>query len=106
MALIKSNDHKTNQQRYLALINKLKPSSDTAIAEFESLLKTDGSYHEAGDIACYYKSPMMFIAAEKNDLAKKNLRFIKNQFMTTDGDFNTDNQVKSMSQCIQNFIPT
>jgi hypothetical protein len=71
-------------------------SANKVVSFLESKQQEDGSYgDEAKDIACYFKSPMMFIAAKKPALAAKTLNYIKKSFMSGDGDFKTTNALKS-----------
>lgn len=64
---------------------------------FESKQQDNGSFGaEANDIACYFKAPMMFLMANKPDIAKSILRYIKNNFMTIEGDFKTHENLKSI----------
>jgi hypothetical protein len=78
------------------LCERLSKSAAQAVSFLESKLQTDGSYgSDAKDIACYFKSPMMFLAAEKPELATAVLQHIKTTFMSIDGDFKTDDTLKS-----------
>lgn len=77
------------------LSTKLHSSAGQVVSFLESKLQADGSYADAKDLACYFKSPMMFIAADKPQAALKVLKHIKNAFMSVDGDFKTTDKVKS-----------
>ena len=73
------------------LCEKLSESANQAVAFLESKLQKDGSYgNDAKDLACYFKSPMMFLAANKPQAATSILTHIKTAFMTKDGDFTTN----------------
>ena len=79
------------------LTDKISLAANKTIAFFESKLEKDGSYgSEAKDIACYYKSPMMFIHAGKLDLAKQVLERIKKMYMQKNGDFSSSHTIKSI----------
>lgn len=78
------------------LSNMLLHSANKTLKFFEMLLERNGSYGEnANDLACYFKSPMLFIAARKFAIAKKILDHIKASYMRKDGDFNTSEKMKS-----------
>jgi len=82
----------------IALSSKLSESAERAATYLESKLQSNGSYgSEAKDIACYFKSPMMYLAANKPGAALATLNYIKSAFMTSDGDFKTSSSVKSVN---------
>lgn len=75
----------------------LAESVEKTIQNFESKLQTDGSLgYEAADIACYFKLPMMFIAAGKMESARKVMGYIKTRFLLPDGDFGNSASIKSI----------
>lgn len=79
-----------------ALSTKLTGSANKVVTYLESKLQDDGSFGgEAKDIACYFKSPMMFLASNKPQAAKAVLKHIKTAFMTAEGDFKTSETLKS-----------
>lgn len=79
-----------------ALNTKLTTSATKVVDYLESKIQSDGSFGpEAKDIACYFKSPMMFLTANKPQSAKTVLKHVKTAFMTADGDFKTSETVKS-----------
>lgn len=80
------------------LCNKISESAGRVVNFLESKLQPDGSYSDAKDIACYFKSPMMFLAAGKPDAALAVLKHIKKTFMCSDGDFKTAEKIKSANQ--------
>ncbi|AIT63682.1 hypothetical protein [Coxiella burnetii] len=81
----------------LELCEKLSESALRTIQFFESQLKGDGSYgKEADDLSCYYKSPMMFILANRYHLAAKVLGYIHTKYMSKNGDFKTKPSLKSI----------
>lgn len=78
------------------LCSKLSESANQVVFFLESKLQRTGSYgDEAKDIACYFKSPMMFLAANKQHTAATVLDYIKSAFMCEDGDFKTIESMKS-----------
>lgn len=75
---------------------KLSKSANQVIDFLESKLQTNGSYgDDAKDIACYFKSPMLFLAANKPNTAAALLNHIKINFMSRDGDFKSTDTLKS-----------
>jgi hypothetical protein len=85
---------------------KLSNSANKVVAFFESKLQQDGSYGaDAKDLACYYKSPMMFIIANKQKTALIVLTHIKKQFMQMDGDFITQDNLKSANPAYVEYWP-
>lgn len=79
-----------------ALNTKLTTSATRVVDYLESKLQSDGSFGlEAKDIACYFKAPMMFLAANKPQSAEAVLKHVKTAFMTADGDFRTSEALKS-----------
>jgi len=84
---------------------KLADSANKVVAFLESKLLKDGSYEEAEDLACYFKSPMMFIAANKQETASLVLTHIKKQFMQTNGDFKTQDNLKSVNSAYIEYWP-
>lgn len=79
------------------LIEKLLKTAEKTLQFFDDKLDTNGSYgKEAQDLSCYYKSPMMFIAAGQPDRARKLLSHIQATYMREDGDFTTLPNVKSV----------
>lgn len=86
------------------LCEKLSESANQAVAFLESKLQKDGSYgNDAKDLACYFKSPMMFLAANKPQAATSILTHIKTAFMTKDGDFTTNETQKSINGAYAEF---
>ncbi|HWM88213.1 MAG TPA: hypothetical protein VNO33_20305 [Kofleriaceae bacterium] len=70
--------------------DRLLASAHHAVARLASELREDGSYgprHQ--DLASYYKSPALFLAAGRWDLADRVLGFIAQRFLREDGDFQT-----------------
>ena len=66
---------------------------------FYSNLNDDGSYMiDSKDLSCYYKSPMMFFLANNIEASNKSLDYIRNHFLTNDGDFKTTADIKSAKQ--------
>lgn len=81
------------------LCKRLVESAGQTVSFFQSKLQTDGSYgSDVKDIACYFKSPMMFLTANKPELASLVLRYIQTTFMSIEGDFKTDNVLKSINE--------
>lgn len=79
------------------LYELLRERALKTVAFFESKLKDDGSYGaDIRDLSCYFKSPMMFIYANKNALANQMLSYLRKEFMTTSGDFETRSLLKSV----------
>ena len=75
---------------------EIRKSASQAIIFFEDHLK-DGSYgNHIQDLACFYKSPMMFILGGKLRCANAMLDYIKDRFMTSQGDFLTNQFLKSI----------
>ena|SRR3990167_1049834 len=84
-------------QKCFSISEAIVLSVGRAISAFEEKLEIDGSYGKAtNDIACYFKSPMMWIAAGEPDIARKILAYIKNTFMLPNGDFGDDAETKSI----------
>ncbi len=80
------------------LCNKLSKSANQVVVFLESKLQKNGSYgNNVKDIACYFKSPMMFLAANKPHAAIAVLNYIKATFMSLDGDFKNNNHQKSVN---------
>jgi len=78
------------------LCTKLSESANQVVLFLESKLQKTGSYGDnVKDIACYFKSPMMFLAANKPQAAAAILNHIKTTFMSVDGDFKTTDTLKS-----------
>ncbi len=78
------------------LAQKISNSAAKTINFFASKLTENGSYgNEIQDLCCYYKSPSMFIVANRYDLALRSLNYIYDRFMTNEGDFKTDSSIKS-----------
>lgn len=72
-------------------------SASNTVGFFEAKLETNGSYgKEAKDISAYFKSPMMFIAANNPESARRMLNYIKDNFMQPNGDFSNDEHSKSI----------
>jgi hypothetical protein len=99
-----SSDSKNIDKSKLCL--KLTHSANKVVDFLESKLQQDGSYGaDAKDLACYFKSPMMFIAANKQKLASLVLTHIKKQFMQEDGDFRTQDNLKSINPAYIEYWP-
>src|SRR5690349_5264450 len=100
----KSSDSK--QIDLSKLCFKLNNAAHKVVDFLESKLQQDGSYGaEAKDLACYFKSPMMFIAANKPKAASAVLTYIKKQFMRSDGDFRTEDHFKSVNPAYTEYLP-
>src|SRR3990167_8444413 len=94
-----STRHETNSvsQKSTSISEAISLSANRALSAFEGKLETDGSYgKDAKDIACHFKSPMMWIAAGSPDYAPKMLTHIKSTFMLPNGDFGNNAQTKSV----------
>jgi len=64
---------------------------------FEERLQPSGSYgDDVTDVACYFKSPMMFIVAGKPDLAARTLDYSRSVFLRPDGDYMSSATTKSV----------
>jgi hypothetical protein len=79
------------------LIDLLEKTAQKTIAYFNSQLMEDGCYQNVKDLACYYKSPMMFITANKIESAQLVLKYIQEKFMLKEGDFTTNSYLKSIN---------
>jgi hypothetical protein len=78
------------------LCTKLTESAGQVISFLESKLQKDGSFGaEAKDIACYFKSPMLFLTGNKPQSADVVLNHIQAKFMTPDGDFRNSSDTRS-----------
>ena len=76
--------------------DRLLSCASHAVARFASELREDGSYgprHE--DLASYYKSAALFLAAGRWDLADRVLGFVAQRFLQESGDFQTPGAGKS-----------
>jgi len=79
------------------LSERLSRSALKVVKFFESKLEGNGSYgEEAQDISCYFKSPMMFISVGQEENANRILDYIKSQYMTQVGDFESQASSKSI----------
>lgn len=79
------------------LQQSLKTAALKTVHFLERQMDDDGAYGaDATDLACYYKSPMLFYLAGRRDLAGQVLSQIKQRFMTDEGDFVTSEGVKSV----------
>lgn len=77
---------------------KLTSAAQKVVTYLESKLQANGSFgNEAKDLACYFKSPMMFIIANKTGIAHRILKYIQIAFMTSEGDFKTHATLKSVN---------
>lgn len=77
-------------------LEKYALSSEKAVNWLESRLTEDGSYgSEVRDLACYYKSPLLFYISGKAEAANRVLNYIKSRFMRSNGDFTTEGNTKS-----------
>lgn len=77
---------------------RLAESAGKVVDYLESKLDKNGSYgKEAKDIACHFKSPMMFLIAEKPHCAVAVLNHIETTFMTAEGDFKSSAVLKSVN---------
>lgn len=93
--LLNNNEPKIDTDK---LCLSLSDSANKVVSFLTSKLQKDGSYGEdVKDIACYFKSPMMFIAANEPQKACAVLNYIKKTFMCTDGDFKTEQNLKSIN---------
>jgi hypothetical protein len=78
------------------LCAKLAESAEQVISFLESKLQKDGSYGtEAKDIACYFKSPMLFLTGDRPHSADAVLNHIQTEFMIVDGDFRNSPDTRS-----------
>lgn len=80
------------------LCTKLTESAKQVISFLESKLQKekDGSYGaEVKDIACYFKSPMLFLTGNRPHSADAVLNHIQAKFMTADGDFRNSPNTRS-----------
>lgn len=78
------------------LCEKLAESAKKTVNFFKSKLQSDGSYgSDIIDIACYFKSPMMFIAVGDDQSAMLVLNHINKAFMIPEGDLRTSEKLKS-----------
>ncbi|CAF3294222.1 unnamed protein product [Rotaria sp. Silwood2] len=78
-----------------SLAQNLFKSATKIVDYFLNDLQSNGSYRtEAKDLACYFKSPMMFISARNEKQANNILDYIKNIFLFN-GDFLTTIDKKS-----------
>jgi hypothetical protein len=98
------NNRNTQTVQIKQLVAKLSTSVAQTISFFESQLNNDGSYDKIiQDIACYFKSPMLFLAANKLEKASLLLNYIKNNFMLSNGDFCTNNKIKSINPAYNEY---
>lgn len=82
----------------------LYDKAQITVQYFESNIKKDGSYGKhVNDLCCYFKSPMMFIYANKKDPANHVLGYIYSTFMTKTGDFLTNSSSKSLKNEYKKF---
>lgn len=88
---------KSEEQKTIETLNaKLTAAAKRTVDYFEENLQIDGSFgSEAKDIACYFKTPMMFVTANKPQEAKAVLKHIRAAFMTDEGDFQNNEALKS-----------
>jgi hypothetical protein len=81
------------------LITKLGESANKTISYLEKKMTINGSYgNEIKDISSYFKSPMLFISANRFDLAEKSISYIYNKFKLENGDFATSDVQKSTKE--------
>lgn len=93
-----------DQKTIESLTTKLTESANKVVNFLESKLQTDGSFgKEAKDLACYFKSPMMFSVAGKDQCAISVLKYIETTFMKKDGDFKTSDKLKSENGAYAEF---
>lgn len=78
------------------LRNSIYASASRTVDFFINQITSEGSYANATDLACYYKSPMMFISAGRPELAYQMLSYIQEQYLQIDGDFRTSPTLKSI----------
>lgn len=79
-------------------------SAEKTLQFFESRMLLDGSYGEAvTDISCYYKSPMMFLKADKSSRALQLLDYVKTNFLQSNGDFLSPRNIKSTNSAYTEF---
>lgn len=79
-------------------------SAEKTIRFFESNMLSNGSYGERIiDISCYYKSPIMFLLANKIDKAMQILDYTKTNFMRVDGDFLNVDSIKTINPVYSEF---
>ncbi|CAF1639555.1 unnamed protein product, partial [Didymodactylos carnosus] len=88
-----------------SFVQTLSNSVSKTIDYFLNDLKPDGSFQaEADDLACYAKSPMMFIGAGYEEQANKILDYIKNTFLFN-GDFLTTIDNKTVQKAYIEYWP-
>ncbi|HVY53187.1 MAG TPA: hypothetical protein VHA13_01560, partial [Gammaproteobacteria bacterium] len=86
------------------LCQQLSASADLAVNFLESKMQEDGSYgDELTDIACYFKSPLMFLSAGRPDAAKRCLSYIVKHFFYPDSDFKTLGNIKSINPAYNEY---
>ncbi|MCF6777329.1 hypothetical protein L3V83_12230 [Thiotrichales bacterium 19X7-9] len=90
----------TNALLEKSTLDTLQQMTDCAqktLNYFSSHLNKDGSFGDhASDLTCYYKAPMMFINAQREDLAKRVINNIKVNYMQKDGDLLSNATTKSI----------
>lgn len=97
MALTRVENKETVYQKVRRLSDELDKAAVRTVNQLEKLVNEDGSYTGgATDIACYYKSPMMFLTAGNVEYAKIILGYIKSNFLMEGGDFKTTRDIKSV----------
>ena len=81
-----------------SLIERLSHYTSKTVDYFLNNLQSNGSYGtEVSDLACYFKSPMMFLAAGYDSQANHMLDYIQKTFRFN-GDFRTATNEKSAEQ--------
>jgi len=87
-----------------AFTKKLVLATQQTISFLESKLNETGSYGEdITDIACYFKSPMLFLMADKPEKAEAILKYIEKGFMLPNGDFKTSEKQKSSNNAYNEY---
>lgn len=98
VTLKESTSTKTKEVDTSKLCMRLENSAKKVVSFFEEKLRKDGSYGvEAKELACYFKSPMLFLEANKPHSAEIILNYIQAEFMSTEGDFRTSPNTKSVN---------
>jgi len=79
------------------LINRLDTAANKTLGYFNARILDNGSFDDSVlDLACYFKVPMLLIAAGQTTAANKMLDYIALNYMTKQGDFYTDTNNKSI----------
>src|SRR5512134_2227976 len=82
----------------------MEDASARALSWLLSHINKDGSYGpEVKDLACYYKSPYLFLVHGKLREAQRFMTFIKSSFMQENGDFSMSAAVKSENPAFNEY---